>query len=402
MYPAEIALVFLRSKDDLMRSKGSMAWFTEIKLVRRPLDKLRYFFQIAVFCHRLTPVWNVKYFAIFLNAVRICREEKYSPEEAFRLGLFNPDFPRSEICKYISRRKLTKVQEAVNPVQWAPLLKDKSIFCRYCMALGVPVPKLYAIFFKKTAGWAYNGSVLTTPTEWKTFLDTQLPEEFVIKPAGGAGGKGFNIFRRTGSGFIDTSGKSYKTQQLYAIMLSDLDYDSFIIQERLKNHPEIVRLSDSLFLQTVRFITLVGRDNRCNILLAYLKPIVGENIIDNFERGLSGNVEARVSLDSGLLTPARQITSDGSGVATIPTHPRTRISFEGFKLPLWEQTRKLVEETAPKFLPLRAVGWDVAITPDGPRIVEGNIWWGPGSEHRCMDSVSEAILSLSIKSAATR
>jgi len=377
-------------------------FFPEVKIVKRPLDKLRYFFQIAVFCHRLTPVWSVKYFAAFLNAVRICREEKYSPEEAFRLGLFNPDFPRSEICKYISRRKLTKVQEAVNPVQWAPILKDKSIFYRYCMALGIPVPKLYAIFFKKTAGWAYNGSVLTTPNEWKTFLDVQLPEEFVVKPTSAACGKGLSIFRRTVSGFIDTSGKSYKAEQLYEIMLSSPDYDSFIIQERLKNHPEIIRLSGSLFLQTVRFITLVGRDNRCNILLAYLKLIIGDNIMDNFQRGQSGNVEARVFLDSGLLSPARQATSNGLGMAAIPTHPKTGISFEGFKLPLWNQTRKLVEETAPKFLPLRAVGWDAAIMPDGPCIVEGNIWWDRGSGHPCMDSVSEAILSLSTKSAATR
>ena len=375
--------------------------FPEVKIVRRLLDKLRYFFQIAAFCRRLTPVWSGKYPAAFLNALRICREGKYSPEEAFRLGLFNPNFPRSEICKYISRRKLTKVQETVNPVQWAPLLKDKSIFYRYCMAVGVPVPKLYAIFFKKTAGWAYNASALTTPNDWMTFLDTRLPEEFVIKPAGGAGGRGFNIFRRTENGFIDASGKSYKTQQLYEMMLSSPDYDSFIIQERLRNHPEIVRLGGSNFLQTVRFITLAGKDNQCRIQLAFLKPIVGENKTDNYQHGLTGNFMARVSLENGLLMPAKQITSDGSGVATIPSHPKTGISFEGFRLPLWDQTCKLVEETAPKFLPLRSIGWDVAITPDGPRIVEGNIWWDPYNEYRCMDAVSDAILALSVKTDKT-
>jgi hypothetical protein len=37
----------------------------------------------------------------------------------------------------------------------------------------------------------------------------------------------------------------------------------------------------------------------------------------------------------------------------------------------------LVFRAARLFLPLRTIGWDVAIAPDGPILMEGNAYWDP-------------------------
>lgn len=366
---------------------------------------LKQLFRIAQFCHKITPFYNPKYPGTFLHAVRLCNKEEFLPDEAFRLGLFKPAFSpdesspaspvrdaaRGTAYKYISRKKLTKVQEAANPASWAFLLKDKSVFYRYCMALGLPIPKLYAIFFRKTAGWSYNGSALTTRDDWKIFFSSWLPSEFVIKPTRGAYGQGLNIFTRSDRGFIDAFGKLYTARHLYDFMFSHPKADSFIIQQRLKNHPELIRLGGTQSLQTVRIITFVDSNGQCRILHAHLKPIIGRHIVDTFIDGLTGNVEAAISLDNGQLKPANQITSTGAGIEIIPIHPETGVSFDQFQLPSWPQTCRLVKEAAPKFLPVRAIGWDVALTPDGPCIVEANIWWDPPNQHHCIKTILDVL-----------
>jgi len=361
------------------------------KMLKRPVRIIQQLFRIIRFCRRTTPLWSTNYPRVFLQAVRLCREKGFSPKEAFWLGLFNPTFSPDEISKYISRKKMTKVQETINPRSWTPLIRDKSIFYRYCMALDIPVPKLYAIFCKRSTGWSYNGSVLANRDDWKRFFDAQLPSEFVVKPAEGAFGRGVNIFSRTNNGFVDPFGKPYRAIDIYNTMSSYPKYDNFVIQERLKNHPELVRLTDTHYLQTVRIITFVQGNNHCRILYAYLKLITGENVIDNFEHGLTGNIQAEASLDDGLLKPAVMVAPNGLGIKTVPVHPKTGISFDRFQLPLWAQACRLVKEVALKFLPVRTIGWDVAITPNDVLILEANNWWDPPNQHRCMDIIIDAL-----------
>lgn len=350
-------------------------------------------FKIAKLCHKTTSIYSTDYFAVFLRSIRLCRQKRFSPEEAFRLGLFKPTISSSEFSKYVSRKKLTKVQESLNPPSWAPLTKNKSIFYKYCMALGVPVPDLYAIYFRETPGWSFNNSILTTRDDWKRFFDNHLPQEFVIKPVRGAHGRGVNIFRKTEKGFIDTSAKLYKTGEIYDLMFLSNEHNSFLIQERLKNHPELIRLSDTQYLQTVRMITLIDSKNKHHILQAHLKLIMGQSVIDSFEYGLTGNIQSKVFLGDGVLKPAVKLNLNGSGIKTISAHPKTGVCFDRFHLPMWPQVCQLVKVVAPKFLPIRTIGWDIALTETGPFIVEANIWWDPVNQHGDMKAVFEQLQS---------
>ena len=54
-----------------------------------------------------------------------------------------------------------------------------------------------------------------------------------------------------------------------------------------------------------------------------------------------------------------------------------KCEIEGTKLPCWEEICDLAVSVAPHFLPMRSIGWDIALTPEGPKIVEGNARWDP-------------------------
>ena len=44
---------------------------------------------------------------------------------------------------------------------------------------------------------------------------------------------------------------------------------------------------------------------------------------------------------------------------------------------LAELLAALAKALAVAFMPMRAIGWDIAVTPEGPVCVEGNARWDP-------------------------
>ena len=62
-------------------------------------------------------------------------------------------------------------------------------------------------------------------------------------------------------------------------------------------------------------------------------------------------------------------------------HPVTGTAFVGFQLPMWDEVLATVRSIARKayLLPqCHYLGWDVALTPDGPAVIEGN--WQQGCD----------------------
>jgi hypothetical protein len=334
----------------------------------------------------------LRYLPALRQAVRLCRKERFAPAEAFRLGLFQSASRRPPAGRFISRKSLTKLQEALNPPSWAPLLRDKGLFYRHCLDTGVATAALYALMLPGATGWSPNSALLAGRRHWRRFLAAELPDEFVVKPARGAYGRGVNIYHRSGERFADAFGRTCDADGLYeALAAAARRDDGMVIQQRLHNHPALVRLTGTESLQTVRVVTLAQAEGPCRILHAHFKPIVGPHIIDTYLDGLLGNVEAAVQIEDGRLMAANRITDTGSGIQPVPVHPKTQAPFEGFLLPSWSQTCRLVRQAADRFLPLRCIGWDVALTPEGPRILEGNVWWDPPNQHETVPAVVAAL-----------
>jgi hypothetical protein len=301
--------------------------------------------------------------------------------------LFQPTFEENRLDEYTSRKITTKLQKAINAESWELLLKDKGVFYRYLMAHGLPIPRLYAVFFQKVPGWSADGAILAGRADWERLLMTIPADEFVIKPCKGAFGSGVKIFTRCSGGFRDADGNTLKAGDIYNLMRVDNRFDAFVIQERLQNHPQINRLNPSDFLQTVRVTTFIDRKGRCQILFAFIKLIGGSNVTDNFGDGRNGNMLAAVRTEDGVLEPAVVTDSDGRGAKYFHRHPQTDVEFSTFRIPQWSEVIALAQKAAVSFLPVRAIGWDIAVTPTDIKIVEGNIWWNPLNRSRWKDVI---------------
>jgi glutathione synthase/RimK-type ligase-like ATP-grasp enzyme len=53
-------------------------------------------------------------------------------------------------------------------------------------------------------------------------------------------------------------------------------------------------------------------------------------------------------------------------------HPKTNVKIEGFQIPFFKEVKEMVKEAALESDKILVVGWDVAITDEGPLIIEGN------------------------------
>ena len=298
-------------------------------------------------------------------ARRVRRRQGFEYAEALRAGLLDPGMPDAVRSAFASRHATLQALAPLNGGGAAPAIaRDKWVFYRYCAALGLPVPDLLAVIDRRGPGWGAPARVVAGRAD-RDALVADLPDEFVVKPSEGYGGRGVAVVRREGAGGV------------WDAIAADPEFDVWILQERLANHPAVAALAGDAGLHTVRVTSLVARDGSIDLIMAYLKLSLSGRPADNFQAGASGNAIAWVDVASGRLGPLTTPRADGAGMAERDDNPVTGARVAGAIVPGWDAVGALVRRAAPAFLPLRAVGWDVAITPTGPVLVEANTRWLP-------------------------
>jgi len=245
-----------------------------------------------------------------------------------------------------------------------------------CKTFGLPTPELYAIVYRDRPGWAAGNSAPCSDEDWENFVESRLPDEFVAKPACGVYGRGVTAYTRSQEGFRSSRGDRLDARGLLCYLRADPLDQGVILQERLRSHPDIANLSGTEALQTLR-IDVVSSSKGPQIIQAGLKMIQGENLVDNLDRGATGNFIMQISLRDGRVLHGRSYEVGRPGFRTVTRHPITGQQLSGTRIPCWEEVREVAIHAMDLFRPLKAVGWDIAVTGEGVRVIEGNAWSDP-------------------------
>jgi hypothetical protein len=284
-------------------------------------------------------------------------------------GLLDSDIPNAAAFGCIRRADITPIQNHHNRIEWKCLTEDKAVFYSYCGQAGIPTPGMLAVV-GKLGGRTVNGpNNPSSREEWEHYFANDLPAEFIVKPTLGAHGKGFRLCRNNAADFSASA--------LYDHLANSPQWDNFVIQRRIHNHSDILRLTGSEALQTARIVTWVTPQGSIDVYLTFFRIVAGTNMYDNYNYGRTGNLIANIEPVSGRITAATGASSSGIGFSVLTHHPKTGVSFADFELPHWQKARKLAERAAMLFLPLRTIGWDLAFTNEGPLLLEGNAEWDP-------------------------
>jgi hypothetical protein len=259
------------------------------------------------------------------------------------------------ISKEASLKKLARLNN--RSLQWQTENKEK--FYEICELNGIRVPRVLAVLGGGRHTWKH-----------------ELPTNFICKDVAGAYGSGFSVFERIDTDQVRVNNDPVENLESVLSRLTAGE-SKLLLQERLFDHPDLQEISGRPTLQTIRIVTYRDNDGAYRMLYWLIKLVLGTNISDNISYGKTGNIMAFGERTSGNIKAARTSHSSGVGLETIYHHPESKRALIDFTVPLWQEATDIVLNAHRCFPDFRALGWDVAITPTGPKILEANAWWDP-------------------------
>ena len=275
------------------------------------------------------------------------------PAEYFAYGLWRRD-RKVAIDSYFYGTEAPRILKLLNrPLEPNPI-DDKLAFYELCKAHALPSPEVLAAF-------GPTGELLD-------FDSKQLPKrDLFIKSRIGSGSEAAERFRWQGAVFESNRGCCLKPDDLggYLATRARTENRFLLVQPALSNHPDL-RLGGNANLATARLVTGLSTDGQVIPIFSFFIYFVQTDRLARV---------ALVDVSSGQLMPAAQDT-------TRLTHQLDIGLDEACILPEWDTVLRHVKVAHQACSSFAFVGWDVALTEQGPMLLEGNGHWGASEYQR--------------------
>lgn len=269
------------------------------------------------------------------RAIAIARARFADPNDIALFRIEHPD----QLDQYLRRFEDAAINKRINPLGWTAgcALADKRLFAERCAAAELP--------HAETIATAAGGRV--------RILADPADRPMIAKPAHGEGGDGVRML-----------GPIADAQALMA-RLRGIQHPT-MVQPLIVVHPELADIALGA-LPTVRIVTILDEAGRPEVVSATFRCASDPRArVDNMK---AGGLIVPVDLGDGRLGTA----CFGYGGYDHDVHPATGAPIAGRILPGWAMAIGLVNEAhAGAFADYVLVGWDVALTADGPMLIEGN------------------------------
>lgn len=261
---------------------------------------------------------------------------------------------------YLSTKEVVKMgySRILHKAEYNSIIENKLCFSLFMENTSIKTPKLVAYNFG--VNFFIDGDVeLVTDKQsviaffQKVFLKIDK-EALFFRPLSDYGGKG--CFKITKQNYKEELEEKYK-----ALLNGD-----YVHTEIIEQHERISKIHNKSVC-TLRLVSLITHDNKIEIIGGFMRFGVGNSVVDNSS---SGGFLVGINLKDGSLKNKGHFMLDYGG-GEIYKHPDSDFEFFGFEIPFFEEACNEVVN-AVKLIPERFVGWDVAITKDGPTIIEGN------------------------------
>lgn len=284
--------------------------------------------------------------------------------EYVQYGVYDPSLCRDDKSRFISEALHWPMVRRCNDIRWEATTEDKWLCARILERTGVPVPLMLAVI--DTSERTFPGTrTIRTARDLRDLLMSHCQGDAAVfcKPNSGLASFGAFIVDAAESERLHVVGEGWMG---YDVCLGEfIGRECYVAQDLLDNHPYLARYTDRL--ATVR-VYMLRTDSGLRVPFAALKVPARDQIADNYWR--PGNLACDVDPERGVIRSAR--TKDAYGTTDHDGHPDTGAPLIGETLPMWDRILDLARECSNVFAPSRYASMDIAITVDGPVVVEVN------------------------------
>jgi len=269
------------------------------------------------------------------------------------------------IENYLPNKFLYNLKSRFNEKEVCEVIENKLYFDLFYRQLGINVPDMVMYNHRQCFVLGKEAHNVANVEDFRNLVNLLIKERLSGSPL-----------------FIKKMYSSYGGERIYKLSSEDLKDNhelvnevyreviasGYVYQETLKQHPDLDRLNPSC-LNTLRIDTFFDQNGSIEIVSSYFKTNLKNHFIDN-ER--SGGCEIPIDLQTGKLKKFGYLTLKYNGLSLPTEHPITKVQFEDFQIPYFEDAKQLAIRAASYMPGIRLIGWDVAIGPESPVLVEGN------------------------------
>jgi len=239
-----------------------------------------------------------------------------------------------------------------------PAADNKLITKKLLQEAGLPVAKTYHVFqyFHQMSHFQQDIANL---------------DSFVIKPARGRGGGGIKVIAsKKNESWQDTNGNTVSLEQMRKQILDIIfgvysfdTQDVAIIEEKISQHVAINAIYNH-GLSDVRVIICQHR-----IVMTMIR--IPTDLSDGRANMHQGAIGIGIDINTGITQSA---ILNGN---TLARHPDSNSDLLNLQIPHWTEVMDLCVKIS-HIMPLKYLGVDIAITNEGPQVIEVNV--RPGLE----------------------
>lgn len=262
------------------------------------------------------------------------------------------------------------INDHFNKPEWTVLSLDKIVFYTFLEGAGVPYPKVRAIL--STSNRLLKGTPTFSTTEsFAEYLRSEADYPLFAKPSHGNFGRG-SFFLSEYDSETDSIVFSDGSREPVAEFVNSLEtkLSGGYIFQQVFHPPSFLAELCGPRSSTVRVVVVINKDGP-KLLSAVWKIPTGNNVIDNFQHGRTGNLVSSVDVQTGEVKRVIGQGQDGEFIE-VHEHPDTGETLIPLTLPNWKDIENLCFKAAQIMPGIRLLHFDVALSEAGPLLLEIN------------------------------